>query len=148
MRTLFEQYTVWRLYADPPYWQSWIAAWQGEFGEERVIEWWTNRRKPMTAALESFNTSMHEGAISHDGSPDVTRHIGNARKAELPGWRDEEGKALWLIQKERPDSPHKIDLAMAAVLSWEARTDAIAAGALTEDSDASKDFESRGLFVS
>ena len=44
--------------------------------------------------------------------------------------RDEQGKPLWLIQKERPDSPHKIDLAMAGVLSWEARTDAIAANAL------------------
>jgi hypothetical protein len=35
-----------------------------------------------------------------------------------------------LIQKERTDSPHKIDAAMAAVLSWKARTDAVAAGML------------------
>ena len=27
---LFEQYDVWRLYADPPYWQSWIAQWAGD----------------------------------------------------------------------------------------------------------------------
>jgi hypothetical protein len=40
--------------------------------------------------------------------------------------RDEQGKPLWLIRKERSDSPQKIDLAMAAVLSWEARTDATA----------------------
>jgi hypothetical protein len=43
--------------------------------------------------------------------------------------KDEQGKALWLIQKERADSPFKIDAAMAGTLSWEARTHAIAAGA-------------------
>jgi hypothetical protein len=129
VRSLFERFNVWRLYADPPYWQSWIAAWAGAFGAERVIEWWTNRRRPMTAALEAFDTAIREGTISHDGSVDVTRHLGNSKRKELP-MRDEQGKSLWLIQKERPDSLQKIDLAMAAVLSWEARTDAIAAGAL------------------
>lgn len=128
MSSLFATYTVWRLYADPPYWQTWIAAWAGRFGEERVIEWWTNRRRPMTAALEGFTTAMKDGSISHDGDKDTERHMGNSRKEDLP-WRDEQGNPLWLIRKERPDSPHKIDLAMASVLSWEARTDAIAAGA-------------------
>jgi hypothetical protein len=33
------------------------------------------------------------------------------------------------ISKDRPDSPRKMDLAMAGTLSWEARGDAIAAGA-------------------
>lgn len=133
MRSLFQQYAVWRLYADPPYWQSWIATWRGVFGEERVIEWWTNRRKPMTVALEGFDTAIREGTLSHDGDADLARHLGNARKEELTQ-RDEQGKALWLIRKERPDSPHKIDLAMAAILSWEARTDAVASGA-AKDAD-------------
>lgn len=146
VRALFERYTVWRMYADPPYWQSWIAAWRGEFGEEQVIEWWTNRRRQMAAALEGFDTAIKEGLLGHDGSPDVKRHIGNSRRKDLSE-RDEQGKPLWVIQKERPDSPHKIDLAMAAVLSWEARTDAIAAGALNEESEASKDFEERGLWA-
>jgi hypothetical protein len=39
---------------------------------------------------------------------------------------------VWLIRKDRADSPRKIDLAMAAVLSWEARSDAVAAGVLAE----------------
>lgn len=135
---LFSEYRVWRLYADPPYWQSWIAAWAGEFDKDapadkcRVIEWWTNRRKPMTMALENYRTAMTDASVSHDGDPRLTRHLGNSRKAEIPGMRDEQGKALYLIQKERPDSPHKIDGAMAGCLSWEARTDAIAAGALRQ----------------
>jgi hypothetical protein len=41
---------------------------------------------------------------------------------------DETGQYLWILRKERPDSPHKIDGAMAAILSWEARNDAVAAG--------------------
>jgi hypothetical protein len=41
---------------------------------------------------------------------------------------------MWLIAKDRPDSPRKIDLAMAGCLSWEARGDAVAAGALRKRS--------------
>ena len=129
VRALFDRFDVWRLYADPPYWQSWIAQWRGAFGETRVIEWWTNRRRPMATALESFDTGMREGRIAHDGSADMARHVANARRHDL-GERTEDGRRLWLIQKERPDSPHKIDAAMAAVLSWEARTDAVASGVL------------------
>lgn len=130
VRWMFSEYDVWRLYADPPYWQSWIALWVGLYGKERVVEWWTNRRRPMTAALESYDTAMKEGTVGHDGDKRLLRHIGNSRKREIPGERDEQGKALWLISKDRPDSLQKIDLAMAGVLSWEARTDAVAAGVL------------------
>jgi phage terminase large subunit-like protein len=131
VRQLFEEFSIWRLYADPPYWQAWISKWVGEFGDEKVVEWWTNRRRPMTAALESWDTAMREGLLSHSGDKRLERHIGNARRLTLQQ-RDEQGRELWLIQKERSDSPHKIDLAMAAVLSWEARNDAIAAGVLQE----------------
>lgn len=129
VRDLFSRFTVWRMYADPPYWQSWIALWKGLFGEERVIEWWTNRRRQMSAALENYDTAIKEGKLLHDGDPRYARHVGNSRRDELKGWKDEQGKSLWLIRKERPDSPQKIDIAMAGVLSWECRTDAIAAGA-------------------
>jgi hypothetical protein len=128
VRSLFETYEVWRLYADPSHWQSWVAGWVGEWGEERVIEFWTNQDRKMTTALEGFTTAITEGTLSHDGDRDYTRHIGNARKRELPRV-DEQGQKLYVIQKERPDSPHKIDLAMAGCLSWQARTHAIAADA-------------------
>lgn len=123
----FDEYDVWRLYADPPYWQEMIAKWIGQYGEERVIEWWTNRRKPMTYALENYNTAIADGSISHDGNEMMARHVANAHKREI-NQRDEQGKRMWLIEKDRPDSQNKIDLAMAGVLSWEARNDAIAAG--------------------
>jgi phage terminase large subunit-like protein len=129
IRGAFQRFNVLRFYADPPYWQEWVSKWSGEYGEERVVEWWTNRRRQMSYALESYDTAIKEGKISHDGDEDLIRHIGNAHKRYL-NERDDEGKALWLIEKERSDSPHKIDLAMCGVLSWEARNDAIAAGAL------------------
>lgn len=133
IRQLFSDYDVWRLYADPPYWQSWIAQWAGDptLGPDKVIEWWTNRRKPMSYALKNYETAMKSADISHDGDPRLTRHLGNSRRQDLPEC-DEQGQPLWLIVKERWDSPQKIDLAMAAVLSWAARTDALAAGALAK----------------
>jgi len=130
----FQRYDVWRLYADPPYWQSWIAKWAGEFGEDKVIEWWTNRRKTMSYALESYDTAITSKDISHDGNDTLTRHIGNSYRHELPQRDEETGRPLWLIRKERKDSPYKIDLAMASILSWEARKDAIAAGATNQTS--------------
>jgi hypothetical protein len=42
---------------------------------------------------------------------------------------DEHGVTLWILRKERPDSPNKIDGGMAAVLSWAAKNDALADGA-------------------
>jgi phage terminase large subunit-like protein len=128
----FARYNVLRMYGDPPFWQSWLAKWAGEYGTDRVVEWWTNRRKPMSFALEAFDSAIKERTLSHDGNERFASHIGNAHKHQL-NERDEEGKSLYLIEKERPDSPHKIDIAMAAVLSNEARNDAIAAGALSED---------------
>jgi len=130
---MFQRYQVWRMYGDPPYWQEWLAKWAGQYGEERVIEWWTNRRMPMSYALEAFHTAMTSRTISHDGNAVLSRHIANADRYDLPQ-RDEQGKPRWLIRKERADSPHKIDLAMAAVLSWEARNHAIAAGAKPKQS--------------
>jgi len=132
VKTLFEQFTVWRMYADPFRWEPWINTWIARFGKERVVEWPTNRPRPMTLACAAYDGAMKQSQISHDGSPDFTRHIGNARKDESSHLFDEEGKKLWTIRKERPDSPNKIDAAMAAILSWKARLDAIAAGALNE----------------
>lgn len=131
LENLFERYNVWRLYADPPYWESWLATWTGRYGDKRVIEWWTNRRRQMAAALKSYANAIAEGSVTHSGDPTLIRHMGNAHKAEQP-MRDEEDKPIWLIRKDRPDSPYKIDACMAAVLSWEARNDAVAAGVLEE----------------
>lgn len=129
LASLFEEYNVWRLYADPPFWQGWVSTWIGRYGDDRVIEWWTNRRKQMAYALQRYVEAIERGEIGHDGNSDLVRHVGNAYRQDL-SFRDENDQPLWLIRKDRPDSPFKIDAAMAAVLSWEARADAIASGVL------------------
>lgn len=129
VRDTFSRYHVWRMYADPPYWESWVSLWIGLYGKDRVHEWYTNRTRQMAFALRAFKQAMQEGSVSHGGDKTVTRHIANSRKDDRGGLRDDQGEPLWVIKKDRPDSPHKIDAAMASVLSWEARNDAIAAGA-------------------
>lgn len=123
----FARWRVVKFYADPPKWESWIAAWAGKYGDKRVLEYWTNRRKRMAEAIRAFVTAMQGGEITHDGSPDYARHIGNACRLYTTLTDDEE-QPLWILRKERPDSPHKIDLAMAGILSWTARTEAIGSG--------------------
>jgi len=123
----FERWKVVRMYCDPPKWESWVATWAGRYGEKKVAEWWTNRRRPMSFALRSYLGAMQAEEVSHDGNPMFVQHIGNSCRA-YTNLLDDEEKPLWMLRKERPDSPHKIDLAMAGCLSWEARNDAIAAG--------------------
>jgi phage terminase large subunit-like protein len=132
MHEAFGRWNVWRLYADPRWWEATLARWAGEWGEKRVIAWYTNRLTQMAYSLRSFATAIQAGELSHDGNEDLSRHIGNACRRTL-NLRDAEGAHLWVIQKERPDSPFKIDAGMAAVLSNEARIDAIAAGAKVEE---------------
>lgn len=124
----FDRWDVWRMYADPPYWDDWISTWAGRYGEKRVVAWWTNRNVPMGHALRRYRQAIDDGLLSHDGSSAMARHVANAYRKLLPQ-RSEDDEPLFVIRKARADSPDKIDLAMAGALSWEARADAITAGA-------------------
>ena len=126
----FGRWNVWRMYADPYWWESFLAEWAGRY-PERVAEWATNRYRKMALSLQGFNNAITSCELSHSGDALVAAHIGAAHR-KYQTFVDDEGRPLWTIQKDRPDSAHKIDFAMASVLSWEARVDAIAAGALNE----------------
>jgi phage terminase large subunit-like protein len=131
IRFAFSQWDVWRLYADPYYWDTHVADWVARYmyrGKPRVFEWATNTHKKMALSLKAYVTAMKEGVWHYDGDETFRSHLANARKASIP-ILDEDGQNMWLIRKERPDSPLKIDCAMAGCLSWEAYRDAIAAGA-------------------
>ena len=69
------------------------------------------------------------GAVSHNGDELLAAHIGNARRRRVNVY-DDDLRPMHVISKEKPGSKLKIDGAMAACLSWEARGDAIASGAL------------------
>lgn len=123
----FDGYRVRRMYADPPYWKDELAGWMGRYGDKVVLKWETWRNRPMGFAIRSYASAISGAALTHSGDPVFSAHIGNAHRRMLLD-KDDKGERLWSIEKERHDSPHKIDAAMAGCLSWEARMDAIAAG--------------------
>lgn len=122
---LFHDYDVWRFYADPSKWQGPLADWAGRYGEKTVLSWEQNRTIQQARALRTYREAMTAGEVSHDGDRTFAAHIGNARKRYLKH-RDEDGAPMWVIQKERPNSPHKIDAAQAGCWSWWARIEALA----------------------
>jgi hypothetical protein len=128
----FERYDVWRGYFDESYWANEVAGWAGEYGEKRVVGWLNSAVAKTAYAVRSFDEAIRSGALSHDGSPAFKRHVGNACKRKVNVF-DDKREQLWTIYKERPDSPHKIDAAMAAIYSWAARNDALAAGVGNEE---------------
>jgi phage terminase large subunit-like protein len=123
------------LYADPYWWEDHVAKWTGKYGTRRVgkkrrvrvSDWPTNRTKEMANALRAYRNAIAMGELWHDGDPELTRHLANARGREV-NFYDEQGNALKIIGKSRPDSPDLIDLAMCSCLSWECARDLIKAG--------------------
>lgn len=140
VKAAFETWNVWALYADPFFWHERIAIWAGRYGD-RVKEWRTDRPRAMATALRGFANAINAGLLKHSGDARLSAHIGNSVRRMLT-ITDEDGTPLWVIQKERPDSPHKIDAAVASVLSWEARNDAIAEGVTGRSV-----YEDRGILV-
>ncbi len=123
----FARYNVWRMNADPSKWETDMANWAGRFGEKRVAEWPTSFYRKMALALKSYAGAIEAGEVRNDGDARLQAHLGNAIR-NPQRMLDDEGQPMWLIQKDRPDSPHKIDGAMAGCLSWQARLAAVAAG--------------------
>jgi len=128
MLELHEQFDVWRTYVDPQYIDHLLEKWQGRWGNRKVLPWFTNRPTQIGWSVRSFTADVNTGAWSFDGSDLFAAHLKNARKKRLAVY-DDEHRQLHSLSKDRHDSPRKIDAAMAAVLSWEARGDAVAAGA-------------------
>jgi hypothetical protein len=131
VKETFEKYEVVGFYADPAKWESHVAEWEARYGSKLVakatiqhpIEWWmTGGRSLYTVrALEKFRSAVIDGELKHDGSSALTRHVLAARMINT--------RAGVQIAKEHPASDRKIDAAVAAVLAWQARLDALAKGA-------------------
>lgn len=136
-----ERFDVAGFYCDPPLWREYVNAWTRDWGDKmqvkasrvKPLEWWTNRPKPMSEALLQFRQAVRTRALSYTPAED---RIG--REAELAATlkahvlhavrRDSKVGCL-SIGKPYQKSPEKIDALMAAVLAWQARGDAVAAGA-------------------
>lgn len=129
VRLAFDTWNVWRLYADPPYWETHVAMWADQFGEKNVIKWHTNHWSKMAYAVRAYANAIKSRELSHDGNPDYVRHVGNCHRMPV-SVRDDKGVPMYVLTKENKNSPLKIDLSVCGVLGWQARTDAISEGVL------------------
>jgi len=127
----FAKYKVVAAYMDPAKdWRSYVNAWEAKYGRkvkvkvrtDHPFEWWmTGGRTHMNQrAIEAFEGAARNGDMSHDGSYDLTRHVLHTRR------RIRRGKLS--VAKEHDYSDKKIDAAVAAILAWQARLDAVAKG--------------------
>lgn len=124
----FRRYRVVGFYADPAKWESQVAAWEARYGAKLLvkatranpIEWWMNRGSRNVQATDEMHTAIVDKELRHSGDLALTRHVLNARRKVT--------RAGIQIGKDHPDSRKKIDAAVAAILAWKCRLDAIAAG--------------------
>lgn len=130
VREAFKKYRVVGFYADPSGWQSQLGTWEQLYsrrlkvrasGADHPTHFWASRSAVMVKSLSAFEEAVNNGDLTHDGSYRLTEHVLNARRTVSP-------RAGIQIAKEYPDSPKKIDCAVAATLAWVARLDAHAAG--------------------
>lgn len=105
-----ETYDVVELAPDPPGWASEIEGWQEMFGDV-VVTFPTNDRKRMAAACDKFRSGILDKTLTHNNNQVLARHVGNAQAKETPYGI--------VIQKDHPDSPRKIDAAVAAVVAYD-----------------------------
>lgn len=135
VRDALQRWRVVGMYADPAAdWRSFVAGWEADFGadlpvkatRQHPIEWWMGGRNAVKTAraLEQFHSAIVHKEMSHDGGSVLTRHMLQARRRESTSGIQ--------IAKDHPDSPRKIDAAVAATLAWQARLDAVAAGIANE----------------
>lgn len=125
IRDTFKRYRVVGLYADPDGWQSRLADWEQAYGRQLKVRasadhptyFWPSRVSAMVRALAAFEEAVSNGDMTHDGSYRLTEHVLNARRIPTPRFGI-------TIGKEYPDSPRKIDCAVAATLAWTARLEA------------------------
>lgn len=128
----FTKFRVVGFYADPGRdWRSHVNAWEAKWGARVVVkgsrdhpfEWWMTggRAVLVEKAIEQFEGAVRNVDLSHDGSSVLMRHMLNARR------RLSHGKLA--LAKESSYSSNKIDAAVAAVLAWQARNDAVSKGA-------------------
>ena len=135
VRKAHENYKVIGFFADPAKWESYIAQWESDFGrnykvkssQPHPIEWWMtgNRSYLVVRALEQFQNAVIDREMVHSGDLALTRHILNARRRL--------GRSGLSIAKEHPDSKNKIDAAIAAVLAYQARLQALSKGEATRN---------------
>ena len=130
VRDTIERFTVVGMFADPAKWESYVGGWEAAFGgtlqvratKAHPIEWWMTggRSGLIVRVTEQLHTAIVEREVTFDGAVALRRHLLNARRRL--------GKTGVQIAKEHPESARKIDAAVAAILAFACRQEAVAAG--------------------
>jgi phage terminase large subunit-like protein len=107
----FDTWKVMEMHCDPPYWGGEIAEWSARW-RNKVVEFPTYSRARMAPACTTFYSAVMEGTLSHDGDPRLARHVSNAVVKSSP-------LGDYVTKADR-DSPAKIDLAVAAIIAYQA----------------------------
>jgi phage terminase large subunit-like protein len=131
--TMMGRWKVLRLYGDPREYKAWLAAWAERYGKDRVAEFPTNSAGRFAPAVLAADVGIRQGELTHDGDSRLARHVGNAHKLYVRLRVDDGERRPFVLQKDRPHSPRKIDGAVAGVLADAARNDALVAGEFTEE---------------
>lgn len=126
VRSAFDRYKVVGFYADPSGWQTHVAEWEAAFGRrlkvkatarEPIAMWPRGKNSQITHLTQQFYEAVMNREITHDGSPNILRHVLNSR-------RRQSRSGGYLLYKEFPESPNKIDAAYAAMMAFRAGIDA------------------------
>lgn len=127
---IHERFQVWRGYYDPFHWAEQMKAAAGRYGDTVVVEWRTNRTLQMAWAVRRYRDAQTAGDVTWSPADPLAdrfaAHMGAAGRQDVNHW-DDNGERLFILSKIHPD--RKFDAAMAGCLSWEARLDALKAGA-------------------
>lgn len=130
VRETFDRYKVVGFYADPSGWTGQVASWEASYGRRLRVK--ASRDAPITAWPRGKDTRVAEHVeklrqalvmqeVTWDGSSPLMRHMLNARRRSIKS-------GGYLLYKQFPDSPDKIDAAYAAVMAYKAYIDATSKG--------------------
>lgn len=131
VKEAFEKYNVVGFYADPSGWTGQVADWEAKYGrrlkvkasrDEPIAAWPRGKDSRVAEHVEKLRQAMVMQEMTWDGSSALMRHMLNARRRSLK-------RGGYLLYKQFPDSPDKIDAAYAAVMAYKACLDVISKGA-------------------
>lgn len=142
----FENFQVIRFYGDPPYWIGEMADWAAKHSDPAraqtlpVVEFWTNVDSKMAIASGALRSQIRQKACRINpiplrtepqtmrGVPLVQWHFENARTRKVRLKLEDKAEEAYIVCKDRPGSPRKIDGVPSSILARKARDDGIKHG--------------------
>lgn len=104
------------------FWSPQLSAWEERYGSETVVHFPTRMGKLMGLAIENFEeefaaglSAAERGALTnftHDGNPDLRRHLANTVKGKRPQ------SPYPILEKESEGVAAKIDAAVALIAGF------------------------------